>query len=318
MDRRGFFKAAAGMMVATGLVDLRPRRAGATAPVKSTRVAYLTDAHLCAESINSNFAARLRRAVADINALETPPDFVVFGGDLTQHGRADELDLGASILGDLRVPLHMLPGEHDWYGDLGASWQTRFGPASYAFDHGGIHFVALNSVLAADFWSARGMTPTERVLTAGGLDNGVNVAFRLGDEQLAWLREDLAGHASTEPVVLLSHTALHDYYAPWGFAFEDEAPVDELLTPFDSVVVLHGHTHQPCVHNRGHVQSYGMPATAWSWPYPPGIQPPDGASDGTQRSRGLCGNGVLTIDIVGCADVALNLWDRGAVRLRAR
>jgi len=52
-------------------------------------------------------------------ASDPQPDFVLYGGDLAQLGRKEELDLGAQILKALKAPVRMMVGEHDWYFDMG-------------------------------------------------------------------------------------------------------------------------------------------------------------------------------------------------------
>ncbi len=101
----------------------------------------------------------LLRAVDDVNSLDPQPDFVLYGGDLAQLGQPEELELGAQILKNLKAPVRMMVGEHDWYLDMGEKWRELFGEPTYSFDHKGVHFVVLNSVVEKDFWTARGMTP---------------------------------------------------------------------------------------------------------------------------------------------------------------
>jgi Icc protein len=182
LERRGFLRvagAALGAVATRGLafphsfqpvtVDAGPGPDGAAR--EPFRFAYLSDSHLYAREVNDRFVRSLLRAVDDINHLDPQPDFVLYGGDLAQLGQAAELELGAQILRELKAPLRMMVGEHDWYFDLGAKWRELFGPDVYSFDHRGVHFVVLNSVLQEDFWTARGLTPLERMQTVAGLDN---------------------------------------------------------------------------------------------------------------------------------------------------
>ena len=91
-----------------------------------------------------------------------------------------ELEQGAQILKNVKYPMHMMVGEHDWYFDLGEKWRDLFGEPTYSFDHKGVHFVVLNSVVEKDFWTARGMTPMERMQTVAGLDNRLQSRFEVG------------------------------------------------------------------------------------------------------------------------------------------
>ena len=74
----------------------------------------------------------------------------------------------------------MMVGEHDWFLDMGEKWRELFGQPTYSFDHKGVHFVVLMSVNEKDFWTARGMTPEQRMQTVAGLDNGIQTRFEVG------------------------------------------------------------------------------------------------------------------------------------------
>ena len=56
------------------------------------------------------------------------PDFVFYGGDLAQLGQAKELEMGAQILKNLKAPLRMMVGEHDWFlfNQLAANLSDQF------------------------------------------------------------------------------------------------------------------------------------------------------------------------------------------------
>ncbi len=51
------------------------------------------------------------------------PDFVLYGGDLAQLGQKEELELGTQILKNLKAPVKMMVGEHDWFLDMGENWR---------------------------------------------------------------------------------------------------------------------------------------------------------------------------------------------------
>src|SRR6266478_2132875 len=206
--------------------------------------AYISDTHLYERTLNQRFVRGAVKAVEDVNALDPQPDFVLFGGDLAQLGRKEELDTGRQILKTVKAPVHMMVGEHDWFLDLGEYWRELFGPAQYSFEHKGVHFVTLMSVQEKDFWTARGMTPAERMQTVGGLDNGVQSRFEVGDEERKWLSDDLAKVPHTTPLLVFSHSPLYKYYHDWNFWTDDAEQVQAILKPYRHVTVIHGHTHQ--------------------------------------------------------------------------
>lgn len=185
VDRRTFLKvsaAAVGAVAAKGLVtphsfqlvevanaavDKNWAQTGAQGNPPFT-FAYISDTHLYTKKLNERFVRGALKAVEDVNALNPQPDFVLFGGDLAQLGRPDEMRLGAEILKEVKAPIKIMVGEHDWFLDLGETWQELFGPPSYSFDWKGVHVVTLMSVYEKDFWTARHMSPDERMHTVAG------------------------------------------------------------------------------------------------------------------------------------------------------
>ncbi len=272
------------------------------------------------KSLNDRFVRSALKAVDDVNALDPQPDFVLFGGDLAQLGKAAELDLGAQILKTLKAPVHMMVGEHDWFLDLGEHWRSLFGAPQYSFDHKGVHFVTLMSVQEQDFWTARGMTPEERMATVAGLDNPIQGRFEVGSAGREWLRQDLARLHPSTPIVIFSHSPLYKYYRNWNFWTEDADQIHALLARFEQVSVIHGHTHQLLTNRIGNINFYGMLSTAWPWPYAPSGLPkltvqmnradPFNAFD-------ACGDGGFDVLASGMIDQINNLWNRNPVTVRA-
>jgi len=327
LDRRSFLKvaaAAAGAALASG-VDIH-RQSFSTVSVahaakeekEAFTFAYISDSHLYKRSLNDRFVNSLLRAVDDVNALDPQPDFVLYGGDLAQLGQPEELDLGAEILKNVKAPVRMMVGEHDWFLDMGEKWKALFGSETYSFDHKGVHFVVLQSVNEKDFWTERGMTPMERMLTVAGLDNGIQSRFEVGKEQREWLKADLGHLEKSTPLIVFSHSPLYHYYEPWNFWTVDAPEVQKLLERFASVVVIHGHTHQMLTHRVGNIHFHGMLSTAWPWPYAPEGLPkltvqmnrpdPFDPHDG-------CGDGQVTVHPDGLVDKLYALWNRNPMEV---
>jgi len=326
LDRRSFLRvsaAAAGAAVASGVAPCRSflpvtlaQAADPDARKQSFRFAYISDSHLYERSLNDRFVNAILRAVDDVNHMDPQPDFVFYGGDLAQLGQAKELELGAQILKELKAPLKVMVGEHDWYFDMGEKWRELFGKPTYSWDHKGIHFVVLNSVVERDFWTARGLTPMERMLTVAGLDNGLQSPFSVGEPQRTWLAADLAALAEDAPIVVFSHSPLYKLYRAWNFWTDDAEQVQAILKRFKQVVVIHGHTHQLLTNRIGNIHFHGMLSTAWPWPYAPEGMPeltiqmsrpdPFNPNDG-------CGNGEVRVHPDGLVDKVYNLWNRNPV-----
>jgi Icc protein len=330
LSRRGFLHIAgvsAGIAAAKGLIVpqsfqlIEIAQAAETAAPAFT-IAYISDTHIYTRDLNDRFVRSIVKAVEDVNALDPQPDFVLFGGDLAQLGRRQELDLGAEILKTLKAPVKMMVGEHDWFLDMGEHWQSLFGAPQYSFDHKGIHFVTLMSVHEKDFWTARGMTPEERMQTVAGLDNGIQSRFEVGPEGRQWLQDDLAKVDKKTPVVIFSHSPLYKYYRPWNFWTEDADEVQEILGKFDTVSVIHGHTHQLLVNRIGNISFYGLLATAWPWPYAPEGLPKLTVDIQMNRSDPFnafdgCGDGQINVLASGMIDKVYNLWNRNPVTVKA-
>jgi 3',5'-cyclic AMP phosphodiesterase CpdA len=326
LDRRAFAKVsalAAGFVASKGLVtphSFQPVTVAhaqtKTGRPESFRFAYISDSHLYERKLNDRFVNALLRAVDDVNGMDPQPDFVFYGGDLAQLGKPGELALGAQILKNVKAPLRMMVGEHDWYLDMGEKWRELFGAPTYSFDHKGVHCVVLNSVVEKDFWTARGLTPEQRMQTVAGLDNGVQSPFSVGAEQRAWLEKDLKPLPATQPLIVFSHSPLYKLYRPWNFWTEDAEDVQAILRRFQNVVVFHGHTHQLLTNRIGNIHFHGFLSTAWPWPYAPEGLPnltvQMGRPDPFNPNDG-CGDGSVLVHPDGLADKIYNLWNRNPV-----
>ncbi len=233
---------------------------------------YISDAHIQqikGASFVRNWDMGLKRAVAEANLVQPESDFVMFGGDLAQLGKKDELDHGAEILSHLSPKLHCVMGEHDYYLDLGEYWSKLYGPQYYSFDHKGVHFVVLNSILTTDEWTFhRWPSAEQRMQEMAGLDNPNGSPFMVGEKQRAWLKEDLAKISHETPIVVFSHSPLQKIYKGWNFWTDDAEEVQALLQPFNSVNVIYGHVHQIQYNQIGNISFNSVMATAWPWPYP--------------------------------------------------
>jgi Icc protein len=338
LDRRTFLKvlgASAGAVMAKGLmpphtfqlvnvaeaaVDKRASGTGASGTPPFT-FAYISDTHMYVRTLNQRFVKGAVKAVEDVNALDPQPDFVLFGGDLAQLGRPDELEQGKGVLSMLKAPVKMMVGEHDWFYDMGEKWRELFGPPNYSFDWKGVHVIVLMSVNEKDFWTARKLTPAERMQIVAGLDNPIQSRFEVGDEEREWLKGDLAKVPATTPLLVFSHSPLYKYYRNWNFWTEDAEQVQALLRPYHNVTVIHGHTHQMLFNQIGNISFYGMLSTAWPWPYAPQGLPPltvqMNRADPYDQLDGL-GYGQLNVSKEGLADMMYNLWDRNPVTVPAQ
>lgn len=331
LDRRGFFKLAglsAGIAASKGLVtphsfqliDVVDAATEGTADAPKFSFAYISDTHLYDQKLNDRFVRSIIRAIDDVNRLNPQPDFVLFGGDLAQLGKPEELKLGAQLMKEVKAKVRWMVGEHDWFLDMGETWRGLFGEPQYSFDHKGVHFVTLMSVNEKDFWTARKMSPEERMQTVAGLDNGIQSRFEVGDAGREWLKQDLAKVDKKTPLIIFSHSPLYKYYRPWNFWTDDADQVQALLKPFDKVTVIHGHTHQVLSNRLDNIHFHGMLSTAWPWPYAPEGLPrltvQMNRADPFSNFDG-CGDGRFHVLEAGMADALYNLWERNPVAVRS-
>ncbi|HWB61216.1 MAG TPA: metallophosphoesterase [Chthoniobacteraceae bacterium] len=288
IDRRGFLKCMAwagtgvlytvtGGVLASRL--LRPTSAGAAEPIiagADFSFVQISDSHIgFNKDANPDVIGTLKAAVAKITALPAPPDFIIHTGDLSHLSEAEEFDALEQVLKDTKVSnIFYVPGEHDVISDNGKLYLERFGKGTkgngwYSFDHKGTHFVGLVNVV--------GTAP----------DSGLGI---LGDDQLAWLADDLKAVGNSTPVVVFAHIPLWEVYPQWGWGTDDGAKALALLKRFGSVSVLNGHIHQVVKKVEGNITFHTAMSTAFPQAAPgaPGAKPGPMKVD-AGKLRGLLG-----------------------------
>jgi predicted MPP superfamily phosphohydrolase len=261
----------AGGLAAAGFVPIINTLDLAYAQGQSFRFAWVSDTHLYPRNVNTRFVDKTVRAFREVQAMNPPADFLMFGGDLAQLGDPVELQLGADLLKEVKIKTYFIPGEHDWYLDMGQTWNRMFGAAPWTFDHKGVRVIGLDTIShAPDFWTSRKFSPRERMGHMATLDGTLGGAWSaVGERQMRYLSTTLANWPKDRPVLLFTHTPLYEYYPAWNFWVRDWRQVHELLAPYTNVTNVHGHTHQVLYNEIGKMRSIGMLATSWPWPYAP-------------------------------------------------
>ncbi|MGB6019638.1 MAG: metallophosphoesterase [Sulfurimonadaceae bacterium] len=272
MKRRDFLKTtgtlAAGAIIPMSLVEIA---FGKGNEAENFTFAFISDSHIQqikGSKFVRNWDMGLQRAVAECNLLNPRPDFVMYGGDIAQLGKAAEIDHGLDILSASRNDLKFMLGEHDYYLDLGEHWSKRLGAHYYSFDHKGVHFVVLNSILTDEKWTNKWSSGEERMGVMAGLDNPLGSPFMVGYKQRQWLAKDLAKIDHDTPVVVFSHSPLQKIYKGWNFWTDDAELIQAMLKPFKKVNVIYGHVHQIQYNQIGNITFHSVMATSWPWPYP--------------------------------------------------
>jgi len=260
----------AGMFAptATSLMGLGGVAHANTKKISPFTFAVLTDAHLY-DIPNHKFDGFLEQAVADVNSINPRPDFVLYAGDIGQLGKEAELVKGKKILDKLKMPYKVIPGEHDYYLDMGKAWRGLFGDEHWSFDHKGTHIIGMNSILVNDFWSMRNLTPHERMGYMEELECHQCGLWGVQEKQLDWLEKDVRKLRPDTPIIIMTHSPLWDYYPRWNFQTVDAPEIRMILRKFEKVMAIHGHVHQVVYNRIGNINSAGLISTSWPWPYPP-------------------------------------------------
>lgn len=234
MQRRNFLTAVAAAPLAAA-----PAAAG-------FRFLHLTDLHIQPEL----HAVDGCRMCFD-HARQTSADFALLGGDLVFDVMAQPLPRAKalwSMFGEnikrLETKIHPAVGNHDVFGwnsksgiasdDPGYGkkmFEDQVGPRYRSFNHQGWHFIILDSIQPA----------AAPHYFAGGID----------DDQLSWLKADLAKVGPTAPIVVSTHIPLVSA-APQildganrhaELMIVNARAVLDLLWQHNLKMVLQGHTH---------------------------------------------------------------------------
>lgn len=227
------------------------------------RFVHLTDTHIMAGGtwrpragdFEFDTEASLRRVVEAVRALDPAPAFAVLGGDLASPDLLDRdrvltaeqyepsYRLLADIVAALPCPAHFLVGNHDHRVAFNRVLRPKApapdAPQYYSFDHGGYHFVVLDS--------------QEPGQAAGLLDAA----------QLRWLATDLAEHRRQPTLVFVHH---HPW--PLGLQWIDSMSLrngDDLVAALgrhpDVRWVICGHVHLDHAAQRGRLTMLTTPST---------------------------------------------------------
>jgi len=260
-DRRkalGCLAAWSGAAVVWSIAGGVPRTVGATGTGKSAATngftfVQISDTHIgFNKAANPDVVGSLRRAIGEINALPTAPAFVVHTGDVSHLSKPEEFGQAKELFTEIKVDhRHIVPGEHDALDDGLTGYLKQFDHdgkkrAYFSFDQNGAHFIGLSNV---ENFKAKTMSS-------------------FGDEQIAWLKNDLKGVSHSTPIVIMAHIPMWTVYEQWGWGTADADAALALLKPYGSVTVLNGHIHQVVQKVEGNVAFHTATSTAFPQPAP--------------------------------------------------
>jgi 3',5'-cyclic AMP phosphodiesterase CpdA len=234
----------------------------------------ISDSHIgFNKPANPDALGTLREAIAKVKAVTTKPAFMIHTGDITHLSKPDEFDNADQIIGESKLDVHYVPGEHDFVDQgLGKAYLARYGKGTkgqgwYGFDDHGVHFIGLVNVVD---------------LKAGGLG-------RLGSDQLAWLADDLKDKSASTPIVVFAHIPLWTVYADWGWGTDDGLQALNLLKRFGSVTVLNGHIHQIVQKVEGNMIFHTARSTCFPQPAPGTAPSPGPMTVPAEQLRSMLG-----------------------------
>src|SRR5438105_3147008 len=176
------------------------------------RFAWLSDTHVGSLTGEDD----LRASVRDLNSV-TGLSFVIISGDITEYGSLEQLRLAKQILDGLKIPCHIIPGNHDTkWSESGATDFPRLWKADrFVFEHEGFRFIGMHEgpimKMADGFWSP---------------------------QDVRWLENTLKQMPDKEqPVIFVTHYPIDDGIANWYIVLD-------LLKKYNVQDALCGHIHR--------------------------------------------------------------------------
>lgn len=214
LTRREVLKAGAGAL----LLPLAQSVFAKPQPGKSFRVVFFSDTHV---AVGRNLTEN-RAMLEEIAALG--PAFCINGGDITDQGWRDQIDLYQGLIKTLNCPVHHCPGNHDVrWSPLGIQiFEEYFGKPYRAFEHEGCWFIMLNTTVPLSHW--------------GTIDA----------PQLTWLKRTLKGIGRSAPILVFGHHWIGREDAETQqplIQVDNEFELIQLLRDYNVKFVGNGHGH---------------------------------------------------------------------------
>lgn len=181
----------------------------------------LADIHLVPEgklSHGLDTYDRLEQAVGYVNDTHCDADFVVFAGDLADHGEADAYARFKTAIAPLKPQTYLTLGNHDHRPTFLDTFPGTANPETGCLDH----------VIDAG---------GHRVIVLDSSDPDLHGAGRFEAQQLDWLSARLAEVPQTPVVIVLHHNI-----AP--FSVQTDFIILEENAAFAKAVLAHGNVRQ--------------------------------------------------------------------------
>jgi Icc protein len=197
-------------------------------------IAHLSDFHLFADKpetslVRLDVEEACRTVVDDVVAFDPEIDLCLITGDLTDGGSAKDYELLLDVIGQIRAPVLVVPGNHDRRDGLREAFRGRLPFESddtldYEMRFPGLRVLALDTLIE-------------------GRTEG-----RLSGTQLQWLRHRLATQTDGLTLIMMHHPAF-----PSSIPSLDRMALVEGRTEFAEIVASYGrplrlfagHIHRP-------------------------------------------------------------------------
>ncbi len=203
------------------------------------KIIHLTDSHLVASPqklFGLDMADRLQSAVDSITKYHSDAEFCVFTGDVTHWGEPEAFEDFRSIMRNLPMPWHPIPGNHDTRDIFKQVLMNTLGDLT-------------------EFIQYSVDTPTGRFLLLDTLDEG-KASGTLCEGRLNWLEGELEKSRSTDVFLFMHHAPMNV-----GIAAIDRIKLDNaeklhrLVKRYPNIRHLFfGHLHRAC-----HGSWHGLP-----------------------------------------------------------
>jgi len=177
---------------------------------ESFQFAWLSDTHVGSATGEED----LRATVQDLNSLSNL-SFVIISGDITEYGSGEQLRLARNILDGIKIPCHVVPGNHDtkWSESGATDFPRIWKEDRFVFDHGGFRFIALHEgpimKMADGHWAP---------------------------QDVRWLEETLK-QSQDRPIIFITHYPIDDGIDNWYVVLD-------LLKKYNTQAALCGHIHR--------------------------------------------------------------------------
>lgn len=207
-----------------------------------TAILQISDTHIVPEGVlvsgRLDTADALARLVARINSIRHqigPIDALLVSGDLSDDGSAESYARIKTLIVPLDLPTYVIPGNHDARDPMRAAFAKDLpenGPLNWVRRIGGIHLIALDTLVEGQKWGT------------------------LSSDSLSFLQNALSD-AGDAPVLL----ALHHPPFVCGISFMDEIGLTnpdalrDILAGFSGMLrIVCGHIHTTIVSDAaGHI-----------------------------------------------------------------